>query len=111
VRMEHQNGDGSEVLQYRQGGALTDAATLAITAGATQQAVFAANLSRRFFYFQNISDTVMWVNFGANATADTPSISVAVSGGVLQFNSGFCPTGAVNVICATTGKKFVAKEG
>jgi len=81
-----------------------------ITTGGTRQQVAAALTTRKYFFFQNHSDTVMWINFGVNAVADQPSIQVPV-GGTFAFPSGFCSTQSIDVICATTGKKFTAKEG
>lgn len=96
----------SEVSPSR--GALADFSA-AITAGATAETAIAANPARRYFLFQNISDTNMWVNFGATAVADKPSIKI-VPDAALIFESGFVPVGLVSVICATTGKKYVCKE-
>lgn len=85
----------------------TDAATLAITTGGTSQTVFAANAARRSFIFQNISDSAMWLNFSAAAAADAPSIYVAAGA---YFEPFVAPTTSISVFCATTGKKFTAKE-
>lgn len=81
-----------------------------IAAAATSQTVMAENPSRAYLLFQNISDTTMWVNFGSAAAADSTSIQV-LAGGAITFNSGWVPTDAVNVLCATDTKAFVAKEG
>lgn len=81
-----------------------------ITAGGTSQVVFAANSGRRYFEFQNISDTDMYINFGAAAVADSNSFKL-VPGAVYVNASNYCPKGSINVICATTGKKFVTKQG
>lgn len=80
-----------------------------ITLGGTAQTVESAGRVRKFFLFQNISDTTMWVNFGVTAVGDLPSIQV-VAGASLIFDGSFVPTGNVSVMCATTGKKFVCKE-
>lgn len=84
-----------------------DAGTLSITAGGTAQAVFAANAVRRHFVFQNISDTAMWIDYGKDAVADSPSIYVAAGAMLEPF---VAPTTSITVFCATTGKKFSAKE-
>jgi hypothetical protein len=80
-----------------------------ITAGATSQVVAVQNLSREFLLFQNTSDTAMYVNFGAAATT-TNGVLVA-AGTSLSLNGPFVPSDSVNVLCATTGKTFVCKEG
>lgn len=81
----------------------------AITLGGTAETIESAGRVRKYFMFQNISDTTMWINFGTTAVADEPSISV-VAGATLVFEGSFVPTGSVSVMCATTGKKFVCKE-
>jgi hypothetical protein len=34
-----------------------------------------------------------------------------LSGGSITFNGGWIPSQAINVICSSASKKFVAKEG
>ena len=80
-----------------------------ITTGGTAQEVAAVLTTRKYFLFQNHSDTVMWLNFGVTAVADQPSIQIPV-GGSFTMDGSFCSTQSVSVICATTGKKFTAKE-
>lgn len=90
-------------------GALTDrSGTLA--AGATSQAVAAANAARKYFFFENVSDTDMWINFGVAAVANQPSILVLANGGSFTMEGAFVSNQAVNVICATIGKAYTAKE-
>jgi hypothetical protein len=78
-----------------------------ITSGGASQEVCPSNASRRFFFFQNVSDTDMWLNFSTSATASQPSIKVATG---LAFEPDVVDTGSVHVICATTGKEFTCKE-
>lgn len=85
----------------------TNPATNAITAGGTSQTLFAANASRRHFFFQNISDSAMWLNPNGTAAADAPSIYVPAGASYEPF---VAPTTAISVFCATTGKKFTAWE-
>lgn len=89
-----------------------------VTLGGTSQQLAATNSVRRYLLIQNISSTDLWINFGTAAVADSPSVLIraastdgAGDGGVLVFESAFVPTAACNIIGATTGKKFVAKEG
>src|SRR5688572_2418584 len=89
-----------------------------ITSGGTSQQLAAANTARKYLYILNISDTIFWINFGTAAVADSPSIPLkaatsdgAADGGSITFDSSFVPSAAIHIIGATTGKKFVAKEG
>lgn len=98
------------------GGTPVDATNLTITAGGTQQNVFAANPSRRYLIIQNLSTDELWVNFGANATADKPSLALAPAsgttpGGSIEYAGSYIPTSTVTIIGATTGSKFSAKQG
>jgi hypothetical protein len=79
-----------------------------ITAGGTAQVVSVANDSRRFFLFQNISDTDMYVGVGVTPTVGT-GLLIAKNGGTLTCDS-FVPVEEIQVICATTGKVFTAFE-
>ena len=64
----------------------------------------ALNISRKYLLFQNISDTDMYINFGAAATTD--DLLVPKNGGGIVFESGFVPTDSVNVICSAASKKY-----
>lgn len=91
----------------------TNASNLDIDTGGASQQVFAANADRTGLIIQNISNEPLWVDFDATAVADTPSIMLIGGGlGILQFpdSTGRVEKGAVNIIGATTGQKFVAKE-
>ncbi len=91
------------------GGALTDGSGT-IAAGGVSQAVFALNAARRYFFFQNLSADVLWINFGVAAAATQPSIAVPV-GGSFAMEGSFVSTQAINVIGATIGDAFTAKQG
>lgn len=79
-----------------------------IVAGATSQAVAAANAARTYLLFQNHSDTDMWLNFGVAAVATQPSILIPANGG---FYEPLVPSNqTVNVICATIAKAYTCKE-
>lgn len=83
-----------------------------ITTGGTSQQVFAANQGRQYLLIQNISAETMWVNFGTAAVQDKPSIKIAADA-ALEYSlegTGVIPTATINIISATTGSKFVAKE-
>lgn len=90
-------------------GSVTDGSGT-ITTGGVDQTVFAANSSRCYLFFQNLSDTVMYLNFGAAATAGAGSVQVAASGGAFVMEGTFISGQAIHVFCATTGKAFTAKQ-
>lgn len=80
-----------------------------ITAGGTAQTAAAANANRAFLFFQNVSDTDMWIDFGATAVADQPSIKIVP--GASFVTDRFVPLTLLSVFCATTGKAYTCKEG
>lgn len=82
-----------------------------ITTGGTSQTIFAANSDRRYFEFQNTSDTTMYVDFGQAATSTGTKSFTVTAGGSYVNVSNFCTHLSITVLCATTGKTFVAKEG
>jgi hypothetical protein len=88
---------------------LIPAATQTITAGATAQDVFDVFPLRQALFFQNHSDTDMWINFDITAVAAQPSIKILAGTGLVLEGSEVSG-GKVSVICATTGKAFTAKE-
>jgi hypothetical protein len=81
-----------------------------ITTGGTSQQVASSNTSRKYFAIQNISDTAMYLGVGYTPTSTT-GILLTASGGGFIFEASFIPTQAINILCATTGKAFVAWEG
>jgi hypothetical protein len=96
---------------------ITDASG-SITTGGQAQTALAANPNRTYLLIQNLSDIAMWLNFGTAAVADQPSICLKAcavagdgSGGAIVFEGSFVPTDSVSLYGATTGKKFVCKEG
>jgi hypothetical protein len=81
-----------------------------ITAGGTAQDIYSAEQKPRLgFEFFNTSDTVMYLDFGTNATT-TKGIPVPAGGSYyLPGAGGVVPSGRLSVLCATTGKAFVCK--
>jgi hypothetical protein len=69
--------------------------------------VAAANAARSYLFFQNVSDTDMWINFGTAAVKDQPSIKVAAG---QAYSPAFVHTGALNVICGSGTKSWTCKE-
>ena len=99
-------GDTVGIGQQR--GSLTNRSGSMAT-GAVSQAVAAALSTRKYFYFQNISTETMWINFGTAAVQDQPSLEILPHASFVM-EGFFVSTEAINVISATTGSKYVAKE-
>lgn len=98
-------GSNTTALQVRpRNGAIT--VTTGSTSGTanTSAQALASNSSRQYLLIQNISDTDMYVNFGASATTD--NMLILKNGGGVVFESGFVPTDNVNVICSAASKKY-----
>lgn len=92
-------------------GALTDRSG-DIAVGATSEEVMPANANRRYMIIQNLSiSDVMWIDFGVDAVEDQPSLQLAANGGSFVMEGSFICTQAVNIICATGGEPYSAKEG
>lgn len=91
----------------------TDASPLTITLGGVSQQVFAANPDRTGLIIQNVSDDPLWVDFDVAAVLAPPSLLLIGGGlGILEFPdpTGRIEKGAINIIGATTGQAFSAKE-
>lgn len=92
-------------------GNLTAASTQSITEGGTSQQLFDINNSRKYLVIQNISDTAMYLGIGFTPSSSTPrGLLLAANGGGIVFEGSYIPTGAVNIVCASTGKRFEALE-
>lgn len=102
------DADGSLMVRPSKQGSLTDRSG-SITAGGASQQLAAALATRRYLLVQNNSAEVLWVNFGTAAVGDQPSVSIPIAG-TFVMDGGFVDTQAVNIIGATTGSKFTAKE-
>jgi len=93
-------------------GSVSEASTQSITTGGTHQKVFDVNANRKYLLIQNISDTDMYLGLGFNPSNTTPAgLLLAKSGGGIVFESSYIPTSEVRIVCATTGKRFVALQG
>lgn len=89
-------------------GALTDRSGTITVGGASQQ-LAAANATRKYFMFENVSSETLWINFGVVATQSQPSIKV-LPNGYFFMEDFFVSNQTINVIGATTGSAFTAKE-
>jgi hypothetical protein len=95
----------------QQRGSLTDGSGTIATGGASQQ-IFAANTARKYLIIQNLSSESLWINFGTAAVADQPSLELpGTVKSSFVMEGMFVSTQTVNIIGATTGSKFVAKQG
>lgn len=81
-----------------------------IASGGTAQVLAPHNANREYLLIQNLHASAnLWVNFGATAVADQPSIQIA-AGAVLTFEDSFVPIEKVSILGGTTNQKFTAKE-
>lgn len=82
------------------------------TTGAVQT-VAEAMAGRKYFAFENTSDTDMRLTFGQDETPSaTVGFVVPANGGSLEYVAGgFVPTGAVRLFCASGSKTFTCYEG
>lgn len=70
-----------------------------------------ARKDRRYFYFQNHSDTDMWINvLGLTASAAQPSILVKAAGGFIEAMPTCASETAFTVFCASAAKGFTYLE-
>lgn len=84
-----------------------------ITVGGTAQTAMAANTSRRYLLIRNPATETepLYFNFTTTAVVTgQPSITLQPGEGFVMENS-FISTELISVVAATTGHKFVAKEG
>lgn len=82
-----------------------------ITAGGTAQDAAAANSNRAWLLVQNPATETepLYVDFGADAAVDGTDLTLAPGAAVVL--DIHCPTGRISVNAATTGHKFIVKEG
>lgn len=79
------------------------------TAGTSDATVAAANPTRKYLLFQNVSNVDLWIDFGTAAALDSPSIKVPPDAAI-TWESNFVPTEALHVISGTASKKYTCKE-
>lgn len=90
----------------------TEAAAQTITSGGTSQVVFSANTARVYLLIINTSDTIMYLRFGSAATNTGIPLAPATAGvGGGFYEPLIASDQSVNILCATTGKAFVAIQG
>lgn len=81
-----------------------------ISVDGVSQVVMDANPSRQYLLLQNVSDEVMWVSFGTGLAIQAEPSSQLYPGSSLSLKGCFISSDAINIICSTSGKSFVAKE-
>ena len=109
LRVSIGGGSSGVVITQPTRGALTNRSG-SITTGGTSQQLAAANAVRNYLFIENVSANDIWFNFGTAAVVDQPSIRL-LPGQSFSMEGSFVSTEVVNIISATTGDKFVAKEG
>jgi len=80
-----------------------------IATGNTAQLVMSANTDRRWLFFQNLSDTDMYLGIGYAPTTSN-GMFIAKSSGNVRFEV-FVPTDAIYVLCSAASKVFSCLEG
>lgn len=90
-------------------GALTDRSGT-ITTGGSSQTLAASNSARHYLVVQNVATEMLWMNFTSAAAADSTSLRLG-PGDSFEMGGAFVSTEAVTILGATTGSRFIAKEG
>ena len=76
--------------------------------------IIASNANRKYLLIQNLSDTAMYVNFGAAASAGAGSIKIAATGTTgdkHEWNGNGVPVSDVRLLCTASSKAYTVKEG
>jgi hypothetical protein len=90
-------------------GNLKDACGTITLGGSSQTLLAASTTPRQFFFFQNQSIHVTWLQFGgAAAVQSQPSIQVPANGGTYRMDA-LIEDGAVTVISSATGDAFTRR--
>jgi hypothetical protein len=81
-----------------------------ITANNTSEEALASNSNRTSAMIQNISDTAMYIKFGATAVDEEGIKLLPEASYTISSAEGNLDTRAINIICATLGKKYLVTE-
>jgi hypothetical protein len=100
-------GFGIPIVDISRPSVFSDGSSTILTSDVSQQ-IFSYNYDRHYLYFQNESSDDMYVDFGVPANSSS-SFKIPASGS-LTFDSAYIPASTVNIICATSGAAFIAKE-
>lgn len=102
------SGGGSGGTSLPTIGALQDRSGTITVGGASQQ-LAPANATRKYLVIENVSSETLWINFGVAAVQNQPSIKI-LPNGYFFMEDFFSSNQAINIIGATTGSAFTAKE-
>ena len=80
-----------------------------ITTGGAAQTVMAALSTRKGYFFQNISNEIMWGSWVGTATPSVAGSFPIQPNGIIR-STQVCETTALSIYGATTGKVFTAWE-
>ena len=80
-----------------------------ITTGGAAQVAMAALSTRKGYFFQNISNEIMWGSFTGTAAPNAAGSFPIQPNGIIR-STQVCETTALSIYGATTGKVFTALE-
>jgi len=80
-----------------------------ITTGGAAQTVMAALSTRKGYFFQNISNEIMWGSFTGTAAPNAAGSFPIQPNGIIR-STQVCETTALSIYGATTGKVYTAWE-
>ena len=80
-----------------------------ITTGGLPQVAMEALSTRKAYFFQNISNEIMWGSFTGTATPSKEGSFPIQPNGIIR-STQVCETTALSIYGATTGKKFTMWE-
>lgn len=99
----------SSALGSTEGSSITqNIVTSPALAASTSTNVLPARSTRQFLIIQNISDTNMYVNFGA--AASTSTLLLPANGGGVSFEGAYVPLSTVNLFCTSASKPYYILE-
>lgn len=81
-----------------------------ITTGGTSQQLAPSFPNRSYLFVQNLSTGDLWINFTTVATTAQPSIRIPPNPAAFVMESDYISGEVVNIVGATTGQAFTAKE-
>jgi hypothetical protein len=82
-----------------------------ITIGGVSQSLAPDRKDRTYLFFQNLSGSELWVNFGAAPIASAAAGSIRVPAyAAFSLEGNFVSTEAIAIFGAITGQAFTCKE-
>ena len=86
------------------------ATEITIATASTSETALAANPARVYAFFQNDSDTTMYLRLGETSVANE-GIRLSAHGGWHEINLTNLYRGVVNVLCTVAGEELLVTEG